>query len=185
MNWSSEPDEVLLAAHAPDAFATFYRRHSTAVLAFHARRTPNAELAADLTAETFAAALAGAERFDPARGEPVQWLFGIARHLLAGALERGRADDRSRRALGMRRIELEDEQLARVEELASPRLPPGTLDRAVGELTPELRHAVTARVIGGSDYDTLARDAGTTPVAARRRVSRGLAALREKLGGAD
>ena len=85
----------------------------------------------------------------------------------------------------MRRIDLEDEQLARVEELASPRLPPGALDRAVDELTPELRHAVTARVVGGSDYDTLARDAGTTPVAARRRVSRGLAALREKLGGAD
>ena len=36
------------------------------------------ELAADLTAETFAAALVSVRRFDPARGPAVAWLLGIA-----------------------------------------------------------------------------------------------------------
>lgn len=185
VNWANESDAVLITARDADAFATFYRRHAQGVLTFHARRTPSAELAADLTAETFAAALAGAERFDPERGEPVQWLYGIARHLLARALERGAADLRARKRLGIGRIELEDEMLERIEELASPRLPAGALDRAMDELEPGMRDAVAARVVGESDYEALARDAGTTPAAARRRVSRGLAALREKLGETD
>jgi DNA-directed RNA polymerase specialized sigma24 family protein len=43
------------------------------------RRTGDAELAADLTAETFAAALASRRRFDPAKGPAIGWLYGIAR----------------------------------------------------------------------------------------------------------
>ena len=134
------------------------------MLAFHARRTPSPELAADLTAETFAAALAGAERFDPARGEPVQWLFGIARHLLARALERGHADDQRAPAPGMRRIDLDDEMLARIEELASPRVPAGALERAVDELPPDQRAAVRARVI----EDRTTRRLRVTPARRRR-----------------
>jgi DNA-directed RNA polymerase specialized sigma24 family protein len=42
------------------------------------RRTRDAELAADLTAETFAAALAARARFDPGRGSASAWLFGLA-----------------------------------------------------------------------------------------------------------
>ena len=55
------PDEQLLAATptTPAAFAIFYRRHEAAVLGYFMRRSGNAELAADLAAETFAAALLG------------------------------------------------------------------------------------------------------------------------------
>ena len=67
-------DEELLAAvrREPEAFGIFYRRHVTALLGYFLRRTRDAELAADLTAETFAAALDGLRRFDPRRGEPVR-----------------------------------------------------------------------------------------------------------------
>ena len=47
------------------------------------RRTRNAELAADLTAETFAAALVARARFDPGRGSASAWLYGIALNKLA------------------------------------------------------------------------------------------------------
>src|SRR3954469_25041683 len=59
--------ELLRAAAADDAaaFARFYRRHVRGVIAFFHRRTGDAETAADLTAETFAAALAGCHRYDP------------------------------------------------------------------------------------------------------------------------
>ena len=50
------PDSKLLDATAsrPAAFAAFYRRHESMVLAYLRRRTPGAETAADLAAETFA-----------------------------------------------------------------------------------------------------------------------------------
>ena len=52
-------DEELLTSGAPAAFEEFYGRHVEAVLGFFARRTRDAELAADLTAEGFARALVG------------------------------------------------------------------------------------------------------------------------------
>jgi hypothetical protein len=57
-------DDALLVAAAddPEAFARFYRLHVRGVIAYFRRRVGNAELAADLTAETFAAALAGRRR---------------------------------------------------------------------------------------------------------------------------
>jgi len=78
-------------------FAVFYRRHVRPLLAYHYRRTGDAELAADLTAETFAAALDGAHRFRPERGPAVGWLYGIARRQLGHALQRGVVEDRARR----------------------------------------------------------------------------------------
>ena len=61
-------DEAILAAldTTPEAFAVFYRRHVAGLLGYFLRRTRDAEVAADLCAETFAAALEGAHRFDAA-----------------------------------------------------------------------------------------------------------------------
>ena len=72
-------DEELLVASVGDeeAFAVFYRRHAGPLAGFFMRRTGDAERAADLTAETFAAALL-APAVDPPR-ERRSWLYGIAR----------------------------------------------------------------------------------------------------------
>jgi RNA polymerase sigma factor (sigma-70 family) len=53
--------------------------------------------------------------------------------------------------------------------------------RALLELTPEEQNAVRLRVVGELSYDEVGRMAGTTPGAARVRVHRGLAALRQRL----
>ena len=66
-----------------DAFAEFYRRHERSVLGFFVHWTRSAELSADLMAETFAAAFESAGRYQPERGEPSAWLFGIAHNMLA------------------------------------------------------------------------------------------------------
>ena len=70
------PDERLLTETptTPAAFGVLYRRHENAVLGYFLRRTGDADIAADLAAETFAAALLGARRFKPERGEAVGWL---------------------------------------------------------------------------------------------------------------
>lgn len=53
------------------------------MLGFVARRVFDPHLAADLTADIFLAALAGADRFDPARATPRAWLYGIAKNTIA------------------------------------------------------------------------------------------------------
>jgi DNA-directed RNA polymerase specialized sigma24 family protein len=69
MEGSPDPrtDGELLAATVtdPEAFALFYRRHIRGVLSFFRRRVPGSELAFDLTAETFAAALEATPRYQP------------------------------------------------------------------------------------------------------------------------
>src|SRR5581483_851987 len=101
----------------PEAFGAFYDRYEAALLAYFWRATRRGDLAADLTAETFAEALASARRFDPRRGTARAWLFGIARHELADVWQRGRVEDQARRRLGIEPLALSDEMLERIESL--------------------------------------------------------------------
>src|SRR5688500_7280060 len=91
-------DDELLVAGVTDveAFAAFYRRHAQPLAGFFLARTGDRELAADLTAETFAAALAARKRVDPAKGPAVGWLYGIARNKLLKAVQRGAGEARAR-----------------------------------------------------------------------------------------
>jgi DNA-directed RNA polymerase specialized sigma24 family protein len=100
-------DEAILAGldREPDAFAVFFRRHFAALLEHFASRTRDRRLAADLCAETFATALADADRFDPARGLAVDWLHGIGQRLLDEAGRRGAVRGRARRRLGLAALE--------------------------------------------------------------------------------
>src|SRR5690242_11802374 len=97
-------DEELLASRDPASFALLYRRHVEELLGFFSRRTRDAELAADLTAETFAAALAARSRYRPEAGKAATWLFAIGMNKLVDAQRRGGAEQRARRRLGMERL---------------------------------------------------------------------------------
>ena len=174
----------LLCAAADDAaaFARFYRRHVDGVIAFFHRRTGDAETAADLTAETFAAALEGCHRYAPERGAPAAWLYGIAHRQLATLHRRGHVERRARRRLGMARIELTDAMLERVEAIADAERV--DVDVALATLPADQRAAVRARVVEECSYDEIARAQSISAPAARQRVSRGLAALRAHLRNA-
>jgi RNA polymerase sigma factor (sigma-70 family) len=178
-------DEALLIAARTDAdaFTRFYRRHATPVLGYLVRRTRDPELGADLTAETFACALEGLDRFDPERGSAVNWLFGIARHQLLHTLQRGRVERRARDRLGMPRIELDDEDLERILALAESEATAALLADALEALPPDQRAALNARVLDERDYDAIARDSGAAEATIRKRVSRALDSLRSSLGG--
>ena len=117
MNTPALTDEELLASHELGSFAVFYRAHVDSLLGFFCRRTRDPELAADLTAETFAAALAGRRRFRPEAGSATAWLYGIASKQLAYAQRRAAAERRARRRLGMERIELLDADIERINAL--------------------------------------------------------------------
>jgi RNA polymerase sigma-70 factor (ECF subfamily) len=151
-------------------FTTLYREQARVVAGYFLRRVGDTEVAADLTAETFAAALAGVKRYDPTRGEPVEWLFGIAHHQLARYHRRGSVDDKARRRMRMERLELSD---AAAEQLEA--------EAMLDHLPASERELVRARVIDERPYPELAAAAGVSEPAVRQRVSRALSRLRKEL----
>src|SRR5215210_1498931 len=171
-------DEQLLTARDAASFELFYLRHVDSMLGFLARRTGDPELAADLCAETFAAALAGRHRFRPGAGAAAAWLFGIGAKKLADAQRRGYAERRARRRLGMERIDLSDADLARIERLGEGDDARVLMDR----LAPDQREAIRARVLEERPYHEIAGELDTSEAVVRKRVSRGLAAMRERMG---
>jgi RNA polymerase sigma factor (sigma-70 family) len=177
---SSCTDAELLerTASDPRAFESFYCRHEGLVVGFLMSRTRDAELTADLTAETFAALLEGAHRFDPTRlggTSAVPWVFAVARYTLRASIRRGVVADEARRRLECEPIVLDDAALGRVEEAAGPG---GPLSDLLNELPSDLRDAVTARVLDESDYTAIADQLRCSELVARKRVSRGLMRLR-------
>lgn len=168
-------DELLaLTVRRPEAFAVFYRRHERMVLGYFMRRLGDAELAADLTAETFAAALIGLRRFDPARGPAAAWILGIGRNKLRHALEKRRVEDRARRRLGMPPIALEEEAMTRIERLGGEERAAALLER----LPADQAQAVRARILEELPYKVIAAEVRCSESVIRQRVSRGLATLR-------
>jgi RNA polymerase sigma factor (sigma-70 family) len=85
-----DPRDLPLIRTDPDALETFYEEHFDAVQRFVARRVGSPELAADLTADVFVAAIESAGRYRADRGAPAAWLYGIARHVVAAELRRER-----------------------------------------------------------------------------------------------
>jgi RNA polymerase sigma factor (sigma-70 family) len=175
--WGDAPDERLLALarQEPRAFGAFYRRHEDRMLSYFLARVGDPEVAADLTAETFAAALASAHRFRPREQPAAAWLFGIARNILAMSRRRGRVEARARRRLGMAPLVLTDELVERIGELDSTAL------EIVDDLPADQRDAVRARVIEERDYADIAKDMRCSEAVVRKRVSRALGTMRTRL----
>lgn len=176
-----ESDDQLLAVAAEDAaaFSAFYRRYEPAMLAYFVRRVGDPEVAADLTMEVFAAVLVSCARYRPGRAPAQAWLFAIAQHKLANSRRRRRVEDRARRRLGMAPVVLEDEDLERIERLTASS---DAAVRALAALPADQREAVLARIVDERDYGEIAAKLRCSESVARKRVSRGLARLRDQLG---
>jgi RNA polymerase sigma factor (sigma-70 family) len=172
-------DADLLARGDADSFAEFYGRHVRRLAGWLMRATGDAEAAADLTAETFAAALAGRKRYRPDRATPATWLYGIAAHKLNDWRRRGYAEDRARRRMRMERIELTEDDVRELEYLGGEVKAVDLLE----ELPTEQRSAVRARLVDGLPYGEIAVAQGVSEAAIRQRVSRGLAGLRRRMRG--
>ena len=160
----------------PEAFGAFYYRHVDKMLAYFWKNTRSHEAAADLTAETFAIALERIDRFDPERGTPSQWLFGIARNLLLKFWYHNRASDRVRRRLGIASLSLPESGWDPIEA-ADARLDGKRLADALERVPIKNREAVRLRVLEELDYQTISQRLGCKPGAARVRVMRGLRVL--------
>ncbi len=65
-------------ASALEQLEDVYRANVGPISGYFSRRCSEPQTVADLTSETFVRAAAGFARFDPRRGSPRAWLFGIA-----------------------------------------------------------------------------------------------------------
>jgi RNA polymerase sigma factor (sigma-70 family) len=170
-----DDDELLARSRRdPAAFGAFYERHERLVLGYFMRRTRDPELAADLAAETFAAALLGARRYRGGGAPASAWLVGIARNVLAGSVRRARVEDRARRRLGMEPLELDDDLLERIARVDGD----ARVEALLARLSADQSAAVRARVLEDEDYAGIAARLRCSESVVRQRVSRGLAVLR-------
>jgi len=173
--------ELLAASRGRDgeAFGAFFRRHRAVVVSFLGSRTANREVAADLLAETFAAALVAVR--DETRelpAEPFAWLLAIARNKLIDSLRHGRVEQSARDRLGLAPLVIHDHDLERVEALISATDLASTL---VERLPPDQVDALLARIVDERDYSDIATELQCSQAVIRKRVSRALRTLRAAL----
>lgn len=149
-------DELRSALASDAAFEAWYRRTVSTVYSYLLARCRSADVAEDLTQETYAAAIDRRHSYD-GRSEATTWLCGIARHKLADHFRASQRGDRRRIRLEVREIEMAasadepsgfDEQIAIAEALES--LPP--LQRAMLTFVAfdDLSVADAGRLIGKS-----------------------------------
>ena len=175
----SDAELLATARSDPEAFACFYDRYETSIVGYFLRRTGDSELAADLTAEVFAAALGAAPRYRARAPTAAAWLFTIAANALKTSLRRGRVEDQARRRLGIQRAaELEENSLQRVEALASN---DQWAQELLARLPSDQREAVRARILDERSYHDIAGELETSELVIRKRVSRGLANIRLRM----
>jgi RNA polymerase sigma-70 factor, ECF subfamily len=142
-------------------FERMYEQHAGAIAAYALRRTHSEPDAEEIVAETF---LIAWRRSGELRGDPLPWLYGVARRVLASHMRRaGRAP-----------LELR-------EDVAAP--PDATLERAellraLLRLPARERDALLLTVWEGLDQRACAQALGCSRVAVALRLRRARARLR-------
>lgn len=158
----------------PARFARLYDDAAPRVFAYIARRL-GSERAEDLTAEVFAQAWAGRDRYDPTRSDPVGWVFGIVQNLLR---RHHRTAERQLRAYG--RVPTDgpapDPADAVVRQLDARAELAATV-RALESLSDLDRDVTLLRAWAGLSYEQISEATGITVDAVRSRLSRARARL--------
>lgn len=165
----TDPNEELLGA--------LFDEHARDLVAYFESRTWSAVAAADLCAETFAAAVYLVDRFDADRGSAGAWLWGIGRNQLRHFQRQGAVEARFRRRLAVHTPPVQSDESWLVDDRVDAERAVRGLLAMIDTLSAPVAAAVRARVLDGLDYEEVARRCGCSVNAARVRVSRGLASL--------
>src|SRR6516162_4733411 len=165
------PGSIARIGRDPDAFASFYREHVTAVTRFVARCVADPHTVADLTAEVFLAVIGSAHTYHPGRGTQVAWLYGIARNVIAGEHRRAAHELRVASRIAGRRL-LDDDDIARLEERIDAESPGRAACQALAGLPPDERAVLELVAIYGLPVKDAAAALGIRPGTARVRLHR-------------
>lgn len=170
--------ELLSAAQVePATFRLVYDRWAESIFGYFYRRTWDPEVAADLTAETFAIAFLKRGSFRDIGKPAGAWLYGIASRELKRFRRRSRTELRAVRRLGISMPAPTDDAFARIDELVDLGPLRRELERALSGLGRADREALRLRIIDGEPYAVVGAQLGCSEGAARVRVHRALARL--------
>jgi RNA polymerase sigma-70 factor (ECF subfamily) len=170
--------ELILASRTdPAAFRELYDRWAERLLAYFYRRVFDAEVAADLLAESFAVAYERRGKFRDVGTPGGAWLYGIASKELSHWFRRQAVEKRAVRRLGVEVPSLDDESIARIEALADVEPHREALAAALEQISGGEREAVHLRVVSELAYAEIATRLEVSENTARQRVHRGLARL--------
>jgi RNA polymerase sigma-70 factor (ECF subfamily) len=159
-----------------------WRSHAPGVAVYIARRTLDAGIAADLTAETFAQAYMKRHQFrGGSRDAAIGWLYGIARHQVSHFVRRHRAEARALARLGIEPVHSGPDELGRFVDRDGRSELRRRIATQLDALTPEQREALRLRVLDELSYEQMADRLGIDERAVRARVSRGIRALATRL----
>ncbi|GAB3170688.1 RNA polymerase sigma factor [Myceligenerans halotolerans] len=175
-----QPEHVPRIGEDPDAFETFYREHIEQVQRFVARRVGDPHLAADLVADVFLAAVDGARSYNPERGSPAGWLFGVARNVVAAEFRRQAKDREAQRRISGRRL-LDADSLVHIEERIDAEREFRDLYEALASLPRRDRVLMELVAVDGLPVAEAAAVLGVKPGTARVRLHRSRARLQSHL----
>jgi RNA polymerase sigma factor (sigma-70 family) len=164
----------------PDAFERFYREHVEAVQRFVARRVDDPHLAADLTADVFVAVIESAGSYRRSRGEPVAWLFGIARNVVADEHRRTARELRAAARVRGRELLDEDDLVALHERIDAESAARSLYQEMVG-LSGKEKAVLELVALDGLTVGEAGRVLRIGSVAARVRLHRARRLLRSTL----
>jgi RNA polymerase sigma factor (sigma-70 family) len=177
----TDPELLAAARRDPQVFKEFYERYALMIGFWLRKRVGSEDVAAELTAETFAQAWLSLRRFkgkDDDSGAP--WLFGIANNLLGTYLRKRGVETRGRIKLGMSVTRHAEDEFEQVDERLTAEAAAPQLRDVFAILPDEQRAALELRTIGQLPYHDVADRLGCSENAARLRVSRALGTLREQ-----
>jgi RNA polymerase sigma factor (sigma-70 family) len=163
--------DIARIASDPDALEAFYRRHFDAVSRFVARRVRDPHLAADLIAEVFLAAVSSAASYRPEQGDPLPWLYGVARNVVAMEARRSARESRATNRLSGRTL-LDPDDIADLIERIDAEATSRRLYEALDELSDADRSLLELVAVDGLSVRDAAKSLGLSQITARVRMHR-------------
>jgi RNA polymerase sigma factor (sigma-70 family) len=180
---SADGDLLQALRREPQAVGLVYDRYASRLVRYLQQQGASEDAALDAMQEVFARLIVHRSRVKLADdGSLWPWLAVTGRNLVRDWQRRGVAEVRARRRLGL--PVASDEPTDALSRVEAARLR-ARLRLALSRLSPAQRTAVTARILDDRDYPEIADAAGTSEAAVRRRVSRGLRAMRTFLQGGN
>jgi RNA polymerase sigma factor (sigma-70 family) len=179
----SDAELLRRSRREPELFGELYRRHASVLYHRLLRDVRDPQVAADITAETFAEAWMHRDRFrDEANGAARPWLNGIATNLVRGYWKHQRLDQQALRRLGLPASVSDDHRLEQVDERDESAALLGRVRSGLARLPVSQQEVLRLRVVEGMTFEEISRRTGCSVTLARVRAWRGLRALRAGVG---
>jgi RNA polymerase sigma-70 factor, ECF subfamily len=167
-------DPPTSAGPAPLDFDALYRESRDDVYAYVVTLLRSRSAAEDVTAQAFERAFRKSRSYDPGKGGPRAWLFGIARHAALDELRRGKR-------IATLAAEPADAASAAPDDEAERAIQRAAVRNALAGLPPRDREIVALKFHAGLDNAELAAVLGVSVSNAGTQLHRAMTKLRRAL----